>query len=194
MFAINSLADLSARSSSRKTSATVTSLKYYEKNRLLYSVQFISICAYCLWLLIGVLWYKYYNNWTFATAYYYALEAGFSIGFCYPVEKDDASKAFTIIYVLVGSSIIAGSLGALMTQYFYVAVKLRHNDYTSGYLPLKEPISQQYTFNSIKNYVWFEFKLFVGWYHHRARVCCMSAFLIWMALGTAYGRSTSYVL
>ena len=90
------------------------------------------------------------------------------------------------MYVLVGSSIIAGALGAFMTSFFYSRRKLYPVEYFSGYLSLKD-VNGEYTFQSVKDYCWFEFKLAIGWYHCRIRVCCLTVFFIWMALGTAYG-------
>ena len=46
----------------------------------------------------------------FATAFYYAGQAGLSIGFGAPYETDDESKLFTIFFVLCGSSFICASL------------------------------------------------------------------------------------
>ena len=73
----------------------------------------VSLGSYSLWILIGLIYYKYIENWRFSTAFYYAIEAGLSIGFCDPTEKTDPSRLFTVVYVLLGSSVIVGSLGGL---------------------------------------------------------------------------------
>jgi hypothetical protein len=74
---------------------------------------------YIVWTGIGILFYTYYDSWTAPTAYFYAMEAGLSIGFCNPLEVDDFSKLFTIFYVLGGSIIISGSVGLLASSLFY---------------------------------------------------------------------------
>ena len=74
------------------------------------SLGFISIGIYFLWLLIGAIFYHYYNDFTWPTALYYAIEAGLSIGFCDPSEPNDSSRAFTIIFVLLGSTVVSGSI------------------------------------------------------------------------------------
>ena len=58
---------------------------------------------YFCWVWIGIIFYKYHNNWTMSTAYYYVIDAGLSIGFCDPVEPNDMSKMFTIFYIMTGS-------------------------------------------------------------------------------------------
>jgi hypothetical protein len=77
------------------------------------NIWFVSLGLYSLWILIGVIYYKYVENWTFATAYFYAIEAGLSIGFCDPTERTDPSRLFTVVYVLLGSSVVVGSLSGL---------------------------------------------------------------------------------
>lgn len=77
------------------------------------NIWFVTLSLYSLWILIGILYYKFVENWTYATAYFYAIEAGLSIGFCYPTERTDATRLFTVVYVLLGSSVVVGSLGGL---------------------------------------------------------------------------------
>jgi hypothetical protein len=77
------------------------------------NIWFVSLGLYSLWILIGVIYYKYIEDWTFSTAFFYAIEAGLSIGFCDPTERTDPSRLFTVVYVLLGSSVVVGSLGGL---------------------------------------------------------------------------------
>ena len=73
------------------------------------------IFVYGLWVVVGVIFYTYMDNWTNATAFYYAMEAGLNIGFCKPSESSDNSKVFTIIYVVSGTIIVAGIAGIQIT-------------------------------------------------------------------------------
>ena len=69
-----------------------------------------------LWLLTGILFYKYTQGWTFYNAYFYCINAGFSIGFGNITEIDfDPYHAFTIAFVLLGSSIVSGAIGYLLS-------------------------------------------------------------------------------
>jgi len=60
----------------------------------------------------------------FLTEYYFIeffldkVEAGFSVGFCDPTEKDDYSKLFTIFYVIIGTSVIGGSISVFSNQIY----------------------------------------------------------------------------
>ena len=49
-------------------------------NRLI----FISIILFFVWIWVGILFYTYYDGFTMATAYFYTIEAGMSVGFCNP--------------------------------------------------------------------------------------------------------------
>jgi len=69
-----------------------------------------------IWITTGTLFYSYYNNWPLAQSFFYAVDAGMSIGFCTEVyEIKLFSKAFTIIYILLGASVVGGAL-ALFIQ------------------------------------------------------------------------------
>jgi hypothetical protein len=43
--------------------------------------------VYLAWVVLGVLFYHYYDEWSFPTSFFYALEVGMSVGFCAPVCK-----------------------------------------------------------------------------------------------------------
>merc|ERR1719203_2044596 len=55
-----------------------------------------------------------YCPWTFAQSFYYAVQAGLSIGFGLLSETSDRSRLFTVVYILVGSSVIAGALACFV--------------------------------------------------------------------------------
>eukprot|EP00980_Cylindrotheca_fusiformis_P006209 scaffold1327_cov124-Cylindrotheca_fusiformis.AAC.13 len=69
-----------------------------------------------VWVSTGTLFYSYCNDWPLAQSFFYAVDAGMSIGFCTDVaETKLASKAFTIVYILLGASVVSGAL-ALFIQ------------------------------------------------------------------------------
>ena len=69
-----------------------------------------------IWISSGTLFYSYYNEWPLPQSFFYAVDAGMSIGFCTQVyETKLFSKAFTIGYILLGASVIGGAL-ALFIQ------------------------------------------------------------------------------
>ena len=64
-----------------------------------------------LWILSGTIFYSYTNDWPFPQSFFYAVDAGMSIGFCTDVaETKLVSKAFTIVYILLGASVVGGAL------------------------------------------------------------------------------------
>ena len=70
-----------------------------------------------IWISCGTIFYSICNSWPFAQSFFYAVDAGMSIGFCIPdvAEHKLISKAFTIIYILLGASVVGGAL-ALFIQ------------------------------------------------------------------------------
>lgn len=69
-----------------------------------------------MWIVSGTLFYSYCNDWPLPQSFFYAVDAGMSIGFCTDVaETKLVSKAFTIVYILLGASVVGGAL-ALFIQ------------------------------------------------------------------------------
>jgi hypothetical protein len=149
-------------------------------------IYLFSILVYGCWIFCGLVWYKYYSDWTWATAYYYTIEAGLSIGFCYPAEKEDGSKLFTIFYVLIGSSVVSGCLGLLASSMVSTKVSLVAAKHGIGAMTYKDE-NDRITISSVINCIWYHIKYLTGWYTNRSRTMIVSAFIVWMGLGTAYG-------
>ena len=64
-----------------------------------------------LWILTGTFFYSYTNEWPIPQSFFYAVDAGMSIGFCTDVRETKlGSKAFTIVYILLGASVVGGAL------------------------------------------------------------------------------------
>jgi hypothetical protein len=64
---------------------------------------------------LGTLFYSYCNNWPLAQSFFYAVDAGMSIGFCTDVaETKLMSKAFTIVHILLGASVVTGALSVIL--------------------------------------------------------------------------------
>lgn len=64
-----------------------------------------------VWIGSGTLFYSYCNDWPLPQSFFYAVDAGMSIGFCTDVHETKlVSKAFTIVYILLGASVIGGAL------------------------------------------------------------------------------------
>ena len=64
-----------------------------------------------VWLFVGTLFYSRHNQWPLAQAFFYAVDAGMSIGFCTDVrERHITSRAFTVVYILLGTMVVGGCL------------------------------------------------------------------------------------
>ena len=86
-------------------------------HKIAQNIYFRAFFIYTIWTFIGIIFYTYYDGWTLSTSFYYALEAGLSVGYCVPSEPNDNSKIFTIFYVLTASSIVSGILGKLLVSF-----------------------------------------------------------------------------
>lgn len=68
-----------------------------------------------IWITTGTLFYSYCNNWPLPQSFFYAVDAGMSIGFCTQVHETKLiSKAFTILFILLGASVVGGALALFM--------------------------------------------------------------------------------
>lgn len=64
---------------------------------------------------LGTLFYSYYYQWPLPQSFFYAVDAGMSIGFCTDVaETKVASRAFTVVHILLGASCVGGALVLLV--------------------------------------------------------------------------------
>ena len=69
-----------------------------------------------VWITTGTLFYSYCNDWPLPQSFFYAVDAGMSVGFCTQVHETKLiSKAFSILFILLGASVIGGAL-ALFIQ------------------------------------------------------------------------------
>jgi len=67
------------------------------------------------WISLGTLFYASYYQWPLPQSFFYAVDAGMSIGFCTDVaETDAASRAFTVVHILLGASCVGGALVLLV--------------------------------------------------------------------------------
>jgi hypothetical protein len=154
------------------------------------NVFFMTGAIYITWLLIGILWYKYENDWTWYNAFFYEVQAGFSIGFGNISEIDkDYMHAFTIVFVLCGSSIVSGAAGYFLTYALNEQSNLQPpNTHRWDTIPLTNN-EGNVTLVSIGRCCWYKFKYLVGWYSGRSLVKTVSLFIFWMSLGVTYGMA-----
>lgn len=86
---------------------SISAVKSYSPFRMYLSCMGIVL----LWVTTGTLFYSICNDWPLPQSFFYAIDAGMSIGFCTEVaETKLTSKAFTIVYILLGASVVGGSL------------------------------------------------------------------------------------
>ena len=130
-----------------------------------------------------------------ATSFYYAMEAGLSVGFCEPSEIDDWSKLFTTIYVMLGSTLISGIVITWIAELTNVS---KHNVF---YERLEDHIieeeeekeSEKNCVLALLSHTWFYIKLYSGWYSIRTELLSLMCLFFWSLLGVLYGVVSAHV-
>lgn len=85
-----------------------------------------------IWITSGTLFYSKINDWPLPQSFFYAVDAGMSIGFCTDVfEVKRTSKLFTVLYILLGASCVGGALALFIKDILEGVVDLRHEAYES---------------------------------------------------------------
>ncbi len=85
----------------------------YHHNSSSKSIKMYMAClgVVLIWIVTGTVFYSKYNDWPIPQSFFYAVDAGMSIGFCTDVaETTIGSRAFTIIYIILGASCVGGAL------------------------------------------------------------------------------------
>jgi hypothetical protein len=95
----------------------------------------IRMYGWCLfvvlvWISTGTIFYSKFNNWPLPQSFFYAVDAGMSIGFCTDVvETRIGSRAFTIVFILLGASCIGGALALFIKDIMEGVVDLRNDKF-----------------------------------------------------------------
>lgn len=93
---------------------------------------FMCLIIVFLWISSGTLFYSRVNDWPLPQAFFYAVDAGMSIGFCTDVfEVKQSSKAFTVVFILLGASCVGGALALFIKDILEGVVDIRHEAYES---------------------------------------------------------------
>ena len=151
----------------------------------------LTILVYALWLTVGLLYYIHYEQFTWPTAFYYAIEAGLAIGFCSPGDVDDYSKLFTMGFVLAGTTVVSGCMATVILRLLSPGVSI-----LSTVAPEDEYLDIQWPKRPFEN--WESFKLylqciaehvavFMRYESNKLFYTQFVVFLIWMGLGCVYG-------
>ena len=88
------------------------------------------IAIVLLWISTGTIFYSKFNHWPLAQSFFYAVDAGMSIGFCTDVaETKIGSRAFTIVFIILGASCVGGALALFIQDIMEGAVELRNCEF-----------------------------------------------------------------
>jgi hypothetical protein len=65
-----------------------------------------------------------FSGWPFSTSFYYAVQALLGVGFGVPSETNEVSYIFSILYIMSGTTMIAGSIGNMCSVMMNKKVKI----------------------------------------------------------------------
>lgn len=93
-----------------------------------FNAKTMSIGVLLLYLLMGVLFYRYYDGMSWAQAYYFAVSQGLRVGCDVPAQDVERfAKIVTIIYKVLGIAILALLYTLLFRSNFFQTIEVRRN-------------------------------------------------------------------
>lgn len=150
--------------------------------------------VYFAWLVVGCMFYVHYGQFTWPTALYFSVEAGLAIGFCQPGDVDDWSKLFTLVFVLVGTTVVSGCIAQVITRLLSPGVSILVTKTRSAEEKLREIkwpyIRSPWWENHPMPFIhcaWQHVMIFVSYDQYRLQYSQFLVFLLWMGLGCIYG-------
>jgi len=81
-----------------------------------HALVFRAMIIFVLWLGSAIIFYSYHDGFRWWQAFYYAVQAGFSVGFGALTEGNDLSRLFTIFVTLCGSSLIVSGISFILKK------------------------------------------------------------------------------
>lgn len=70
----------------------------------------VKLCAVVLYFLVGLLFYRFYEGWTFIDSLLFTIVTISTVGYGNTSPSDDISRLFTIFYMLFGIYLVLHSL------------------------------------------------------------------------------------
>lgn len=114
----------------------------------------------------GTVYYSIANELGWAKGFYMAVNVGYSIGWGYPIEISEGARLFSTVYVLVGASAVAASLG-----YFGQALLVSSKEWYNEALLEAEDVSSKPLWRRCQ--VWLE--------QHDFAVKVLLLWMVWIA-------------
>ena len=101
----------SMRKSKLKKESSPTKKIPTQNNFKRVKVYITCITIVTIWILTATFFYAKINDWPIPQSFFYAVDAGMSIGFCTDVKETTIrSRAFTILHIILGASCVGGAL------------------------------------------------------------------------------------
>jgi hypothetical protein len=140
--------------------------KSQPQNRFRVYAQVLAVAL--LWVTIGTAFYSWHNQWPVPQAFFYAIDAGMSIGFCTDVrEKLVSSRAFTILYILSGAAVVGGALTLFVEDTMESCLDASRREYRQL---LAEQAFLRADSSGTGSLDYDEFRSFLGWSGYRPDV------------------------
>jgi Ion channel len=142
---------------------------------------------YIVWAVVGTGFYVGYNGWKWNNAFYYAIQAGSSIGFGNVAEpNDDRCHVFTIFFILTYSSVIIGSLSVWIPKTFARIAELLGGGHQDDVDELWLYFYKIHSVHHFLEYIYFLAKYYNGWYTNPVRTLILWTWGIWILFGALW--------
>lgn len=110
------------------------------------------LACFSVWLTTGMFWFHWVDHFTWWEAFYYTVQAGFSVGFGVLYEISDTSKLFTIFLTLCGSSLIVLWI-ALVIQSSFDSMNAYRRSVEAWFKSASKGRNSHLTFNEFHAYL-----------------------------------------
>uniref|UniRef100_A0A7S4DWT3 EF-hand domain-containing protein n=1 Tax=Lotharella globosa TaxID=91324 RepID=A0A7S4DWT3_9EUKA len=147
-------------------------MKKLRTNKIVYLAVFVNV-----WMFLGAFVYMNQYGWAYTISYYYAVQAGLSVGFGALYEDNDKTRAYTIFHVLLGSSLVAYLLSLVIDM----VMQNRKAWYDDDHNESGEEDSDGCCVSRKRVYALYK--------KHNLVIRIGILFLVWLSLGVIYGMA-----
>jgi hypothetical protein len=144
------------------------------------NISFATFCMFIVSLTFGVCFYSVFHGWDVSTAFYYSSQVLLGNMYNIPLELDIYSEAFTMIFFLWGTGLVA-CCHIIATNYANSQVVENSSGKISGELAAPE-----WAVNTLRSVGLLRLLRHRG-PSFRIRIFCISLAAVWIFLGTLYG-------
>ena len=153
----------------------LNSISFDWRDNLFVVVPFI----YIMTILVGCLVYRCMNAWDVPTSLFFSAQTLLGIGAGAPLENNDVSYVYSTVLLLLGQSVVTGTIIMIVKHYFSASEEAARTRYR--HVELQEMEDEEV---DMKRSMWTYISIW--WRNHHSSIISVSFFLLWMLMGASY--------